>query len=258
MAVSASYFYNLAVETDDQNEDFQRLHQLIAGTADLKGFLDGAVRYAAKALTRATGARVECAVTLLRRKRAATIAGSSDDAILLDGIEQALDDGPSMEAVRTGVPVVVRDVSAETRWPEYARDLATAGARSVLGVPLFLGEDASAGLNFFSEVTDNFSPEAVEEAVVFADMASQALRLALRIATADLLAQDLKAAMERRTVIDLASGVIMSQNRCSQKDAFAFLLEASQNRNQKLHDVAREMIQSFAGNTTEATTHFDD
>ncbi|WP_347109470.1 GAF and ANTAR domain-containing protein [Paenarthrobacter sp. S56] len=246
------------METDDQNEDFQRLHQLIAGTADLKGFLDGTTRYAAKALTRATGSRVECAVTLLRRKRAATIAGSSDTAILLDGIEQSLDDGPCMEAVRTGVPVVLSDVTADTRWPEFSHNLEAAGARSVLGVPLFLGEDASAGLNLFSEVTDNFSAEAVEEAVIFADMASQALRLALRIATADLLAQDLRAAMARRTVIDLASGVIMSQNRCSQEDAFALLLEASQNRNQKLHDVARDMIQSVSGNTREATTHFDD
>ncbi|MCX8456088.1 GAF and ANTAR domain-containing protein [Paenarthrobacter ureafaciens] len=246
------------METDEQNEDFQRLHQLIDGKEDLKGFLNGTTKYAARALTRATGVRVECAVTLHRRKRAATIAGSSDDAILLDGIEQRLDDGPCMEALRTGVPVVVIDAATETRWPAYARNLTVAGARSALGVPMELGDDASAGLNFFSDVAGLFTEGVIEEAVTFADMASQALRLALRIATADLLAKDLKAAMERRTVIDLATGIVMSQNRCSQEEAFAVMLRASQNRNQKLHDVARDMLRSLAGNTDEARTHFDD
>jgi GAF domain-containing protein len=246
------------VETDQQNEDFQRLHQLIDDKEDLKGFLNGTTKYAARALTRATGAKVECAVTLHRRKRAATIAGSGDDALLLDGIEQRLDDGPCTEALRTGAPVVLNDAATETRWPEFARNLLVSGASSALGVPMELGEDASAGLNFFSAVPGLFNSTAVDEAVIFADMASQALRLALRIATADILAFDLKAAMERRTVIDLATGIVMSQNRCSQEDAFGMLLRASQNRNQKLHDVARDMVRGFAGNTSEARTHFDD
>lgn len=36
------------------------------------------------------------------------------------------------------------------------------------------------------------------------------------------------------------------------------MLRASQNRNQKLHDVARDMLRSLAGNIEEARTHFDD
>ncbi|SDW89821.1 hypothetical protein SAMN04487912_105285 [Arthrobacter sp. cf158] len=51
------------METDEQNGDFQRLHQLIPGTTDIKGFVDGVTRYAATTLSRATRARVECAVT---------------------------------------------------------------------------------------------------------------------------------------------------------------------------------------------------
>lgn len=73
-----------------------------------------------------------------------------------------------------------------------------------------------------------FTETVVEEAVIFADMAAQALRLAVRIATANLLAQDLKTAMESRTAIDLATGIIMEQNHCSQGEAFAKLCDASQ------------------------------
>lgn len=248
----------LDVETEEQNEDFQRLHKLIAGTDDIQSFLDGMTRYAANTLSRATGARIECAVTLWRRKRAVTLAGSSDDAILWDGIEQALGDGPVLESLQTHQPVLLADTGADSPWPEYAATLDAAGARSVLATPLELGNDASAALNFFAPATGVFTDRTVEEAVAFADMAGQALRLALRIATADLLATDLKAAMERRTVIDLSTGIIMAENRCTQDQAFEFLHQASQNRNQKLHDVAWHIIAERNGTHTPAATHFDD
>lgn len=72
-----------------------------------------------------------------------------------------------------------------------------------------MGKDASAALNFFAPATRAFTDVAVAEAIIFADMAGQALRVALRIATADLLTEDLKTAMNRRTVIDLSTGTIM-------------------------------------------------
>ncbi|WOH20627.1 GAF and ANTAR domain-containing protein [Paenarthrobacter sp. GOM3] len=246
------------METEDQNADFQRLHQLIAGTEDVKGFVDGMTRYAATTLSRVTGARIECAVTLWRRKRAATLAGSSDDAILLDGIEQSLGAGPVLEAVETSQPVLLADTQTDERWPKYSNNVAAAGARSVLGVPLALGNDASAALNFFAPATGLFNQAAIAEATQFADMAAQALRLALRIASADLLAEDLRAAMERRTAIDIATGIVMTESRCSQDEAFEFLIRASQNRNQKVHDLAEGIVAGRSGATGKTTTHFQD
>ncbi|BCW48147.1 hypothetical protein StoSoilB13_04890 [Arthrobacter sp. StoSoilB13] len=248
----------LDVDTEEQNEDFQRLHQLIAGTDDVKSFLDGMTRCAATTLSRATQIRIECAVTLWRRKRAVTLAGSSDEAILWDGVEQSLGDGPVLEALQTGQPVVVADTSADNPWPKYTSTIAEAGARSVLAAPLELGNDASAALNFFAPEAGTFTKEVVNEAMVFADMAGQALRLALRIATADLLTEDLKAAMRRRTVIDLSTGIIMAENNCTQNEAFAFLHQASQNRNQKLHDLAGNIVAERNGTTTAPVNHFDD
>ncbi|WP_314323656.1 GAF and ANTAR domain-containing protein [Paenarthrobacter ilicis] len=243
--------------TDEQADDFQRLHHLITSTDDVKGFLDGMTRYAATTMSRATGATVECAVTLWRRKRALTVAGSSDEAILLDGVEQSIGEGPAQAALSTEAPILLADAGADDRWPKYAKDLVVAGVHSVLGVPLVLGDDAAAALNFFSPARNAFSKVAVHEAMVFADIAAQALRLALRIATADLLAEDLKAAMVRRTVIDLACGVIMAQSNCSQEEAFDFLLKASQNRNQKLHGVAGDIISAKTVGDTSPRTVFD-
>ncbi len=62
--------------------------------------------------------------------------------------------------------------------------------------------------------------------------------------------------MERRTVIDLACGMIMTQNNCTQSDAFAFLLKASQHRNQKVRDIAAGIVRGRSGEAV--TTFFED
>lgn len=249
---------NCAVETQEQNEDFQRLHQLIAGAEDIQGFLNGMTHHAAATISRAAGGRIECAVTLHRRKRGVIIAGSSDNAILLDGVEQARGTGPSLAARQTNKPELLADTVSDQRWPQLSESLAAAGIRSLLAVPLPLGNEASAGLNFFAPATGQFTQQVIDETVIFADMASQALRLAIRIATADLIAQDLKAAMAHRTPIDIATGIIMGQNQCTQEEAMAMLKQASQNRNQKLNDLALDIIktQTRADQTTPAT-HFE-
>jgi GAF domain-containing protein len=235
------------VDTPEEMDDFERLHDLVTGMEDIKGLLDGMTGLAAEALARTAGASVECAVTLHRRKRPATIAGSSDQAILLDGIEQRLGDGPCLHALRTGVPVLLGDVSSDTRWPELRRELAGKGFGSVLGVPLGLGENASAVLDFFAAGSGAFTEEAINDAERFADVASRALRLALRIAAAELRADDLTAALDHRTTIDMARGIIMAQNRCTGEEAFEMLRRASSARNQKLHEIAWEIVAAVAG-----------
>jgi AmiR/NasT family two-component response regulator len=61
--------------------------------------------------------------------------------------------------------------------------------------------------------------------------------------------------MQNRTVIDLACGVIMAQNRCSQEEAMALLMQASSNRNQKLRVLAAEVLGRVSSGSV--TTHFD-
>jgi GAF domain-containing protein len=241
----------------DPPEDFQRLHALIIETGDIGCFLNGMTRLAADMSTRSAGAPVQCAVTLNQRKHNASLAGSSDNAILLDGVEQRQGRGPCHEAMRTLVPVLIGDVATDPRWPEYCTSLAGAGYRSALAVPLELGRDAAAALNFFAPTAGLFTPYVLQDIAVFATTAGHVLRLVLRISTAERLVENLKAALESRTVIDLACGIVMAQNECTQGQAVDILRRASNARNLKLHVLAEAIIASFAG-TEQTTTHFDD
>lgn len=242
---------------DEFSEGFEQLVDLIAATEDIKAVLDGLTGFAADAMTKSTGTHIECAMTLRRRKRTATIGGSSPTAIVLDRIEQSLGDGPCIDALDSGRPVLLGDTRSDPRWPEYRSALSAAGIASALGVPINLPPDSGAVLNFFAPTAGLFTDETISDAVRFGQMASKPLQLALRIATAEQRSEDLKAALETRTVIDLACGIIMAQNRCSKEAAFEILRRASTTRNQKLHTIAKTIVNSLAGQQT-VTAHFDD
>jgi GAF domain-containing protein len=237
------------------DEAARQLHDLIMGTENVEEFLDRLAEFAAATLTSSAGVEIECGVTLQRRKRTMTVAGSSPRAVALDRIEQSIGEGPCIDALRTKAMVLLADVDTDPRWPNYQRELAATGCHCTLGVPLEIGPDAAAALNFFAAGRRVFTKEVVAAAAGFADLAGRALRLAVRIGTAQTRAEDLTAAMEHRTAIDLACGVIMGQNRCSQEEAMAILTKVSSNRNQKLRDVAAELLGNLPGG--EVRTHFD-
>jgi GAF domain-containing protein len=232
-----------------------QLQDLLLGTENVEDFLGRLAVLSAATLTQSAGVEIECGVTLQRRKRTMTVAGSSARALILDRIEQSIGRGPCIEALRTKSVVLLADVATDPRWPDYQLQLAAQGCRSTLGVPLEIGEDAAAALNFFGSDTGLFTDEVIAEAEGFADLAGRALRLAVRIGTAQSRAEDLQAAMEHRTSIDLACGIVMAQNRCSQKEAMEILTRVSSNRNQKLRDVAAEILRNLPGG--EVSTHFE-
>lgn len=234
--------------------DYEQLCTLVSDMHDLKGLLNGLTELAASAMTQKACTRVECAVTLYRRRRAPTAAGSDREAMMLSGEGQRVE-GPGSAALRTGEPAMVNNPS-DIRWPMFARELSDSSFGSVLAIPLDLGPSGAAALNLFAVQPGAFTEEATHGAQDFADMAGRALRMGLRIVEAELKASDLAAAMTYRTAINMAQGIIMAQNRCSDQEAIAFLQNASSARNEKLHDVARAVV---AGITDIAPdTHFED
>ncbi|MFE5837807.1 GAF and ANTAR domain-containing protein [Arthrobacter sp. NPDC056493] len=241
----------------EANEDSAvlQLQDILIGADSVEAFLDGLAAFAASTLTGLAGTGIECAVTLKRHRHTATVAGSSPRAVELDQIEQAIGDGPCIRALFTMAPELLDDVRTDERWPEYQKQLAKHDVYSTLGIPVDIGEGASAAINFFGPAPGLFTAELFDRAVEFGELASRTLHLSVRIGSAQARALNLEAAMQSRTAIDVACGVIMAQNRCSQKEAMDILAKVSSNRNQKLRDVAVELLGRLSGSGVE--THFE-
>ena len=196
-----------------------------------------------------------CAVSLLREKKAGTVASSSAQAEALDELQNGFPDGPCLTAVREHTVVRVGDVRDDPRWADFHAAAAKQGVRSVLGVPFELHGDANAGMNLYSATPHDFGPDLIESIRDEVLHASSALRLAVQLARHREAEQDLHAAMASRTVIDLAVGIVMGQSRCSRDEAITILKAASNHRNLKLRDLAADLVASV--DSQSPGTHFE-
>ncbi|MFJ4210076.1 GAF and ANTAR domain-containing protein [Paenarthrobacter sp. NPDC089675] len=233
----------------------EQLQDLVIDSEDVGGFLGDLAVFSAESVSAAAGLKVLCGITLSRRRKSLTVAGSSHEARLIDEVQQAYGDGPCLHAMRTHKTVLVKDTSTEKRWSDYCAVIAGRGHLSALCVPLELDEGATAALNFFAPRAGVFDDATIRNCELYASQAERALRLAVRIGTKQQHADDLREAMASRTAIDLACGIIMGQNRCGQEEAFQILKKASNGRNQKLRDVAESMIKAVAG--AGSVSHFE-
>lgn len=232
------------------------LQELVLDSQDIAGFLtDLAVHAAARLST--PECKVHAGVTVIRHKRPKAVASSDAEARALDELQNGFGVGPCLMALRTKFPVLVQDLASEQRWGPYVKVAQAKGVASILAVPLDLAGDADAVLNLYSGRSHGFSAEDISTVESFARQAAGSLRLVLRITHLSETKSDLSTALQSRTVIDMAVGAIMAENRCSRETAFKILTKASSTRNIKLREVAAAVIASISGEK-QIETYFDE
>jgi len=228
---------------------------LATGAKSLPDSLGILTRTASETLSRLMDFPVECGMVLKRIKKLPATAGTSTKADRLARLEQEVGEGPLTEALTGNGAVAVNHVASDFRWVQYRPYLLDAGFDSVLGLRLRLDDGAEAALAFFAPGSQAFPPQVIAGARNFADLATRGLGLVLDLQTTSTRASDLQSALESRTSIDIACGVIMAQNRCSYNDAIAIIAKASSHRNLKLRKVAEGILEKLPGGTPR--THFE-
>lgn len=109
------------------------LQDLVLNSSDVEEFLDELARFSAAKLS-LPGQAVYCGITLVRRKKSVTLASSDTDAWVLDELQKTFGDGPCLTAIRDDQSILVPDVEADRRWPEYMEVCADHGVYSILAV----------------------------------------------------------------------------------------------------------------------------
>ena len=229
------------------------LHEALAESADLREFLEEFTQVMAAHLS-SEGTSVWCAVTLLRDGRVGTVASSNARAEVLDEIQYDYGDGPCLTAARQQLIVHAPDL-AQGPWPAYGQAAAAQGVRSAVAAPFDLPGPDKAALNVYAGTVDAFNEEAIAAITQEVVATSTALRLALRLAKHQDTETDLAAAMSSRTAIDVAVGILIGQQHCTQSEAFDLLAGAAARRGMKVRDLATELVESTTGQAP--VTHFN-
>jgi transcriptional regulator with GAF, ATPase, and Fis domain len=230
---------------DATPEVAEQLHRAVAESTDVIDFLNQLTIVAVEVLSE-PHRDVFCGITLLRPRRAATVASSSDRAQQMDEVQYQFDDGPCLTAARQEREIYVPDVEDLPADSKYRQAMEAQSIRTVLAVPIILPADTYSALNLYSGRQDAFHTDARRYAHRFAAEAAKALGIASHIESLVDTGTDLRAAMENRTAIDTAIGIIMAQNKCSQDQAITILRRAASTRNIKLRDLAQDLITSVA------------
>ncbi|GAB4098388.1 GAF and ANTAR domain-containing protein [Sinomonas halotolerans] len=228
--------------------------ELLLESADLASFLQRLAEIACRDLS--VAGEVHCSVTVTREPSRTTVATSDAVAAAMDELQYSSGEGPCQESAETAQTVYVPDIATEPRYPRYRRAMASTPVRSVFATPIPLPPEKSisAALNCYSTAADAFPPREQARAEGLAALTSRAILLAVQFADERDRVKDLEAALESRTAIDLACGIIMAQTSCSQARAMEILKTASMNRNIKVRDIALQMIARFDEN--EPVTNF--
>ncbi|MFL6106228.1 MAG: GAF and ANTAR domain-containing protein [Marmoricola sp.] len=166
-----------------------------------------------------------------------TKGGTSDLPQKLDALQYEVKEGPCYDAAVPDNPdvLVANQIRHDQRWPQYVPRAVQLGLRAQVGIRLFNRDGILGALNLYATESDEIPDETVDAAQLFA--ANAAVILA-RVG----LEANLRAAMETRTAIGVATGLVMAKYGVTQEQAFQYLTRLSQTSNTKLRVVADSIV----------------
>jgi GAF domain-containing protein len=172
-----------------------------------------------------------------------TMAATSDTVVELDGAQGALGEGPCLDAASSAVVVDVSDLSEDARYPGFRTAATAADIRTVLACPIS-SEGMRGALNLYAQLPNAFGATDRAKGTILAALAGAAIGATTR--RADLQSQNvnLQAALMSREVIGQAQGILMERERVTAEQAFDILRRASQHLNEKLRDVAQNLVET--------------
>lgn len=180
-------------------------------------------------------------VTMLRRGgRLETVAPTSEIVVEADRLQHTLKEGPCVVVATTPSRALLSDdVADDERWPAWGQQARRLGIRSMLSVELHAGDRRLGALNLYGEQHRQFSREDAETAHLFAQHAAAAVAAATSQA-------GLRQALDSRTLIGQAEGILMERFSIDEHQAFALLRRYSQDTQLRLRDVARRVVDDRA------------
>jgi transcriptional regulator with GAF, ATPase, and Fis domain len=201
-------------------ETFVELTNTLVDTSDLLHFLHTLIERTV-ALVDADAGGIMLAD---QRGGLEVLAASSHATWLLELFELQHDEGPCLDAFRSGQAVSKADeVAMRASWPSFTPRLAQAGFASAQAIPMRLRNDVIGALNVFRVAPGALSQSDMQLARALADVATVGIVQQRVISARDLLAEQLQDALTSRVSIEQAKGVLAERVGVGVDDAFALL-----------------------------------
>jgi GAF domain-containing protein len=162
---------------------------------------------------------------------------------LLELFELQAQEGPCLDAFRTGERVEHEDLQAESgRWPLFSAAALSEGFQSVSALPLRFRDVTLGALNLFSVTQAPMAEADVMVARAFADLATLSIVQHRASAEGQRVNEQLSAALTSRLIIEQAKGVLAERAAIDLAEAFSRLRAYARDGNLRLTDVAQATV----------------
>ncbi len=159
----------------------------------------------------------------------------------IEQVQERAQRGPCYEAFKIHRPVLVSDIDERPDWAEFRDAAGKLGLRAVAGVPMSVRRDVLGAVNLYERHERTWTPEDIETAGLFSDMAAGYL-LHTALEESRHLAEQLQNALDSRVVIEQAKGVLASEWGVSVDEAFTHLRSHVRRQGMTLHDAAVAVV----------------
>jgi GAF domain-containing protein len=175
-----------------------------------------------------------------------SVASTDERSDWMELLQIEADEGPCVDCFRSGSSVSVTDLAeAADRWPRFVAALQERGVLgSVHALPLRLRGEPIGALNLFHHRPGPLPVADLALGQALADVATIGILSERAIRRGEVVNEQLQTALTSRVVIEQAKGVLAARGHLSMNDAFDRMRGYARDRNLRLAQVAREIVET--------------
>jgi hypothetical protein len=176
------------------------------------------------------------------------LASSNEQTRLLELFQLQTNEGPCLDCVRTGEPVLMSDLTAATqRWPRFAPEALREGFFCVHAIPMRLRRETIGALNLFGREPGPMPEQNLLVAKALADTATIGILQERAIRRGEVLTEQLETALNSRIVIEQAKGVLAQAGNLDMDQSFQALRRYTRGRGARLSEIAHRLVSGTLG-----------
>jgi GAF domain-containing protein len=167
---------------------------------------------------------------------------SDQQTQLIEEGQERLGQGPCVNAFAEHAPMAMRDAATEPHWGKLTDVVTGQEMRAGLSVPVQLEGGPIGSLDLYSADPRDWDQAEISAAQVYAALVATLLSQAVAAHVKGRLAEQLQVALEHRSRIERAKGMLMVREGIDDAAAFERLRSAARSSRRPLIDVVNEVL----------------
>ncbi len=182
-------------------------------------------------------------VALGAGERLGFVVATSEDMNTIELFQSQEQEGPCLEAFRSGETYHCSDLTESDRWPKWRSVAIGLGFRSATAFPMRLGEEIVGALNVYSKRPRRLNDRDAVVGRALADIATVGLVTERTAHRQERTREQLQHALDSRVVIEQAKGILAGEYEISVQDAFDSLRQHARSHNATVSSIAKAIVE---------------